>query len=232
MNRVSFSEHDQKKILNIDFSGCSPEQAEEVISRVKELILAEPENSILTLTNLQNIQITDGVIKAFKEMLLHNKKYVKKAAIFNLSPEYKNFYEDIMKASGRHLVVFDSEKNAQDWLLDQRVFNRYLDPITVEYSVSGNDQIKGQAIAKDISLGGICIFADKNVDHAATLLMKINIFEGEPPVEITGVVSWAGEFNLRKDKPFLIGLQFQKLSVQAHQKLFQYIVARSKEQIV
>ena len=231
MKRVYFSQHDKNKILNIDFSNCKPEEALQVIDTVRKSILSEPENSVLTLTDLNNIRADEKVIKALKNLLIHNKSYVKKGALINIGKEHKNSYEEAMKTSGRHLVIFDSRDNAVDWLLDRRIFRRYLDPITLEFSVLGGD-VKGNAIAKDISLGGICIFSDKKVDRPSILNMKINMFENDSPVEIEGIVSWGGNFNLHKDKPFLIGLQFQKISVQAHQKLFQYILARSKEQIV
>jgi len=227
-----FKKYEDKSILHIDFSGCrNAEDVLNIISRIKMLIIDKPQNSVLALSNMGNVFIDEQVINALKNLLVHNKSYVKKSALVGVNREYKELYKSMMEFSGRQLAIFNDAAMATDWLLDQRLFPRYKDPIIIEYKLLTDQSVKGEGIAKDISLGGVCIFADKKIDIRTVLLLRASIMENEPPIEMEGVVTWAGDFKINKDKPFLLGLQFQRISTQTHQKLFQYIIERSKEQI-
>jgi hypothetical protein len=105
-----------KKIVYIDFSNCSPEDALSVMTKAKEIIGKQPLGSILTLTNLTDMHFNPSSNQQFKEYTDHNQPYVKAAAIYGMKGLLKSLYQFFSKRSKRELELFETREEALEWL--------------------------------------------------------------------------------------------------------------------
>lgn len=230
MKKVYFIEYEHEQILYIDFSNCSIEETFEIIKDVKEVISAEPPQSVLTLTNVTGGCYDHKVVAGLKDLIACDNPYVRKGAIVGMDKEKQNIYDEIMESATRLLLIFDDINAAKAWLIERRQFPRYKNAVSIKYSVIGNDAIQGEGILKNISLGGICLSIQQKLERGTMLNLKINLSKDEPAFELTGVVSWVSSFfGLTKEDVCILGIQFRDLSDIDHQKLFRYVFECSKQ---
>ena len=112
MERVYFTEYKRKKFLYIDMSKCSAEEMFAVIAKASEIIRSQPESSVFSITDVTDAWFDPDVIDAMKEFLIGNKPYVVAAAVVGVTGK-------VMKLFGRRLVLFDTVKQAKEWLADR-----------------------------------------------------------------------------------------------------------------
>lgn len=117
MGRVNYINHKNKKILHIDFSNLNKDEILEVIEEAKSMIVKEPLNSILTLSDFTNISFDKTATKNLEEYAEHNKPYVKAGALLGITGLKKIIYNAILKITGRKLEVFSDAKPAKEWLI-------------------------------------------------------------------------------------------------------------------
>lgn len=115
--RVKFIEHKGEKILFIDMSNLLEKEVLEVIDYAKRIIRSQPENSLLTLTDLTHTRYNVEVVSAMQEYTSGNKPFVKKAAVLGINPIKRIILNKIMEFSKRDLIAFDSIEKAKDWLV-------------------------------------------------------------------------------------------------------------------
>lgn len=121
MDRVKFIEHKDRKILHIDLSDCSVQDALEVIRESKEIIRTQSEQSILTLTDINNDNaFLPDLFQAMKEFARHNKPYVKAAAIIAYKDIHKLFIQTMAHLAEREFHIFDDIEKAKDWLIETK----------------------------------------------------------------------------------------------------------------
>ena len=117
MKRVQYIHHNGRQILFLDFSGFKVEDFHINIKEAEKLIRAEPQNSVLTLTDVTGAKYNLEVTKAIKEFAVGNKPFVKAGAVVGLDALKKIIYNSIMHVSGRNLLAFDDIEKAKDWLV-------------------------------------------------------------------------------------------------------------------
>lgn len=115
--RVKFIEHQRKKILLLDFSNSDTEQVLKIIEAAKRLIRTKPEGSLLTLTDVTNARFDDEVGKGLKEFTLHNKPFVRAAAVVGVTGLKRIIFGAVVAFSKRKLEAFDSREQAKSWLI-------------------------------------------------------------------------------------------------------------------
>ena len=116
MGDVQILDSKGKKIVYIDFSGCSPEDALSVITKAKTVIGKLPLDSVLTLTNLTNMRFDPSTSSHFKEYTEYNEPFVKAAAIYGVKGLLKSIYQFFAHRSKRELKLFETKEEAIDWL--------------------------------------------------------------------------------------------------------------------
>jgi hypothetical protein len=116
MDRVAFINHNAKELLFLDFSNCKAGDVFLVIDGAKKAICTRPENSVLTLTNVTNMRFDDRVTAQMKELTVHNKPYVKAAAVVGVEGVKKIILNAVMLFSKRKFHTFDSMESAKNWL--------------------------------------------------------------------------------------------------------------------
>lgn len=115
--RVTFIKHGGRDILFLNFVGCSTNDVLNVISEAKQVIGAQPEGSLLTLTDVTNARFNEDVTDRMKEFTAHNKPFVKAGAIIGVSGIKKIIFEAVMMFSKRRIHMFDDMNAAKDWLV-------------------------------------------------------------------------------------------------------------------
>lgn len=117
MGSAKYIVHEGKEILLIDFSGCKPDEIVKVTEESKKMIQTKPQNSVLTLTYVQNATFNSDVIDTLKNFTLFNKPYVKAGCVVGLSGLQKTIYTVVTRFSGRSLPLFDNLEEAKNWLI-------------------------------------------------------------------------------------------------------------------
>ena len=118
--RVRFIEQEGRNILFADLSGIRDRAtALHAIEAVKRLVTDQPQRSVLTLTTVAGSIFDAEIVQALKELAVHNKPFVRAAALVGLSGLQRVAYAAVMLWSGRKLPVFGSMDEAKRWLVAQ-----------------------------------------------------------------------------------------------------------------
>ncbi len=119
MERVRFIEHKWRQILQLDFSYCSPDEALSTMDEAKKIIRAQPEDTLLILTDVTEGKYNMDVIESLKEFTMGNTPYVRASAVVGLDGLKKAIYNMIVMFSKRRFPVFKDTLSAKDWLITQ-----------------------------------------------------------------------------------------------------------------
>lgn len=118
--RVRFVEHQGKRILFHDFSSFTTSaDALPAFEQSRLIVAAQPPRSLLTLTWVRGSRFDREVINAMRDLGIHNKPFVRHAAIAGLSGLQRVVFKTTQLLSGRTLKPFDSIEDAKDWLVTQ-----------------------------------------------------------------------------------------------------------------
>jgi hypothetical protein len=117
-DRVKFIKHREKEILLLDFSNSRTDEVLKIIEHAKRVISSRPENSLLTLTDVTNARFNDEVGDGMKRFSVHNKPYVKAAAVVGIAGLKKIIFGAVMAFSKRNLESFDDREQAKHWLVE------------------------------------------------------------------------------------------------------------------
>jgi glyoxylate carboligase len=121
MGRTGFVEHKGKQIVYLDFTGFTDaEQAIAAVDEARAFFAAQPRQQTLrTLTNVKDSHFDTTVVKALRELVEHNKPYVKAGAVVGLSGLMRVVYTTLLHLTGRNLRAFDTVEEAKDFLATQ-----------------------------------------------------------------------------------------------------------------
>lgn len=92
-------------------------------------------------------------------------------------------------------------------MAEERYFERVGSPIEVEYTVPGKGWLKGESIAKDISLGGIQLQVKEKIEPGSRIALRIRLPRRQRPTTATGELVWLRE-NRPSGKGFNVGIRF------------------------
>ena len=116
--RIRFINHRGKKILLVDFSSCSANEAEQIARRVPDIVTVQPRSSVLLLADFTGSSLDREAIRAMKETAVFDKPYIKKSAWIGTSNFPEEFRREIKSFSGRELPTFETREEALNWLVD------------------------------------------------------------------------------------------------------------------
>lgn len=119
-SRTRFITHDGVEILLLDYSDISDtDEALREIENTKRIIAEQPEGSLRTLTWVSGSRYNPQIVDAMKDLVAHNKPYVKAAAVAGLQTLHRIIYRAVVAFSRRNIQVFDDLDSAKDWLAKQ-----------------------------------------------------------------------------------------------------------------
>ncbi len=117
-DRVKFITHQEKRILFLDFSNSEANDVLRTIEDAKRLISANPEQSLLTLTDVTNARFNEEVGKGMKQLTAHNRPYVKAAAVVGITGIKRIILGAVMAYAKRNIEPFDDMEEAKKWLVN------------------------------------------------------------------------------------------------------------------
>jgi len=120
MERIRFISHKGTEILLLDCSGCKAVELFPIIARARTLIASRPKGSLRTLTDVTGAEVNDALAQQVKAFSLHNKPYVKAAAVVGIEGVKQIILNSVELASRREFQVFDAVDAAKDWLAEQK----------------------------------------------------------------------------------------------------------------
>ena len=91
--------------------------------------------------------------------------------------------------------------------MERRNFERFYLPGAVQYSVPGKEQLKGNATAKNISLGGIQFRVQDAINLGSRVTLRIHLPRRATPTTAIGEVVWIKEHH-KIGGGFMVGLRF------------------------
>jgi len=121
VDRVRFISHRGKQVLLIDSSHCTSEQAIRNANEAILLVTAEPLNSVLTLIDLTDMQVSRESVARAKEVTVLNRPYVKRSALVGAESLPNAFYDAVKRFSKREFPRFKTREEALDWLVAEDV---------------------------------------------------------------------------------------------------------------
>ncbi len=116
-DRIQFVVHKDKRILLLDFTGCTPEEVKSVTDEAMRVITAQPENSVLVLADFTGAQFTKDAVNRIKEVTTYDRPHVKRAAWVGTETLPKVLYEAIKTFSQREFPTFATREEALDFLV-------------------------------------------------------------------------------------------------------------------
>lgn len=112
-------EYKGKKIVLFDFSHCTKEEIPPIVEEAKVWMSQQAPGSVLTLTDVSDTTFNSDTIEAMKGFTVHNKPFVKAAAVVGIRGLLKAVYNFVTYFSQRNIPIFETREKAMDWLVTQ-----------------------------------------------------------------------------------------------------------------
>lgn len=120
VSRIAFIEHQGHRILQVDFSGLRRhEDALPVFEEVRALVETQPLGSVLSLTDVSGSAFDPQIIEALKDLAVHNRPYVRAAAVTGAAGVLQVALAIVNQFSDRKIASFTDVERAKEWLVQQ-----------------------------------------------------------------------------------------------------------------
>ncbi len=116
-DRIRFINHQDKRILFVDFSNCPAKDVEKIARTAPDYITVEPRNSVLVLTDFTGATFDRDAVMAIEEAAVFDKPFVRKSALIGTENFPWDFYEQLKNFSRRELPIFKTREEALAWLV-------------------------------------------------------------------------------------------------------------------
>ena len=117
MERIEFITHQGKQILQIDFSGCGPQEVMMISTAVREVVRRQPKGSVLVLADFTGARFNKDAITRIQEVTVADAPYVQRAAWVGTETLPETYFKAIKTFSTREFVLFKSREEALAWLV-------------------------------------------------------------------------------------------------------------------
>jgi len=118
--RSTWIEHKGKKIFYQDFSknfyNTAAVKAELV--EVQKAVLAEPQNSVLVLTDMRDTNVGSDLLPAMNTASTATKNHVLKTAVLGVAGMKRKLADMLTMLTGQQLKYFDDLESAKNWLVE------------------------------------------------------------------------------------------------------------------
>jgi len=111
-------EYNGKSIFYQDFSNnfFNEKAVAEELSQVQEIVMSQPENSVLVISNFSNTELTASLMPILNESSSKTKAHVRKTAVLGVSGIKRALGDLLSRITGQELMYFNSEAEAKEWL--------------------------------------------------------------------------------------------------------------------
>ncbi len=125
LKRLKFIRHQGKRILFVDSSNCTAEEALDLFHNSYDIVKSQRKGSLLSLVNVFNVGYSLELIQASRNYLELNKPYIKATAIFNANYLHKFIFQSVIIFydwgffNSNQFGIFDHMDQAKNWLVDR-----------------------------------------------------------------------------------------------------------------
>ena len=111
-------EYNGRKILYQDFSNnfFNEQVVKKELEEVQAIVLSQPPDSVLVLSNFSNTEITSNLMPILNESSKVTKPHVKKTAVLGVTGVKRTLGDLLSKITGQPLMYFNNEIEAKEWL--------------------------------------------------------------------------------------------------------------------
>jgi len=113
MERAKFIDHKGRRILYLDFSDATSEEVLDTVEKIEEIMAAQPERSVLLLSNARNAKYNLRVIEALKNLTKYTANRVKKGAVVGIEGLQAIAYDTLVKFHKSSFPSVDDIKEAR-----------------------------------------------------------------------------------------------------------------------
>jgi hypothetical protein len=120
MRQPEIINHKGKAIMYLDFTNMKDKN--EILKLEEDYaayIRKQPLNSVLTLTNMENMFFNNELKKYFEETVKGNAPYVKAGAVIGMTGLISIMYNAFVTVTGRNIKSYKSKEEALDYLADR-----------------------------------------------------------------------------------------------------------------
>jgi len=118
MSRTKMITYKGQNIFYMDFSNAKTQQeVAQIIEESIAYIRNKPNQSVVALTNMENMYFNNEVKNDFLHFLKGNKPYIKISSVFGMSGLARILFNGLMKITGRDVRSFENMIEAQEFLL-------------------------------------------------------------------------------------------------------------------
>jgi predicted nucleotide-binding protein (sugar kinase/HSP70/actin superfamily) len=111
-------EYKGKKILYQDFSNLffNTKAVKEELEQVQAIVLGEPEDSVLVISDFTNTEITNELMPILNNASKTTKTHVHKTATIGVTGMKRTLGDLLSRITGQSLMYFMNEAEAKEWL--------------------------------------------------------------------------------------------------------------------
>lgn len=111
-------EHNGKQIFYQDFSNnfFNENNIIEELKEVQAIVLSQPLDSVLVLSNFSNTEITSNLMPILNEASKTTKFHVHKTAVLGITGVKRTLGDLLSRITGQSLMYFNTELEAKEWL--------------------------------------------------------------------------------------------------------------------
>lgn len=112
-------EFNGKKILYQDFSNnfFNEKAVMSELKEVQEVVISQPDNSVLVLSDFSNTEITSNLMPLLNESSNKTKAHVRKTAVLGIAGVKRTLGDLLSRITGQALMYFNNETEAKEWLI-------------------------------------------------------------------------------------------------------------------
>ena len=118
-DRISFITHRGKPIMQLDFSHCEAKEILLLLEEIQRTVAQHERDSLLTLADMTGAHIDRDVVTRMKEVLVHDRPYVKRSAWIGAESIPKVYRENVKSFTQREYPSFKTREEAMDWLVTE-----------------------------------------------------------------------------------------------------------------
>jgi hypothetical protein len=117
--RSKWIEYKGKRIFYQDFSALfyNADAVKAELKAVEEVVMKEPVNSVLALSNFKDTQVGSNLMSALNEASAKTKDHIRKTAVLGVTGFKRTLGDMLTRLTGQPLKYFEFEEEAKDWLV-------------------------------------------------------------------------------------------------------------------
>ena len=119
--RSNWIEYKGKRILYQDFSQnfYNSNAVKEELAEVQQIVMAEPLNSLLVISDLRDTEIAGDLLTAMNAASRATKAHIRKTAVLGVTGVKRQLGDLLTKLTGQPLQYFDTLEAAKNWLVEE-----------------------------------------------------------------------------------------------------------------